>query len=62
MNRAERMAAMRVKVEQAKDDTPTSQSFIWVVPVFVCLAVMFSKDIPIKQEPKPILCVAGYCI
>ena len=59
MNR-EKAAAIRARIEQAKDETPSTSMFVWWVPVFVAMAWLTATTPQV--EPETVVCVLGWCL
>jgi len=62
MSNSEKLAAMRARVEQAKDDTPSTSMFVWFVPAMVIMAVLCKSHEIVQPEPEPFVCVLGVCL
>ena len=60
MSNSERLAAMRARVEHAKDTTPSTSMFVWFVPAMVIMAVLCKTEAVKVQEC--FMHIAGYCL
>ena len=65
----EQKAYYRMRIEQAKDETPSTGLFVWFVPVFVILAVL--SRVPMAEvhhsqkfslQDSAFVCVMGVCL
>lgn len=62
MSNSERLAAMRARVEHAKDTTPSTGAFVWFIPAMVIMAVLCKSPEIVQPEPEPYVCVLGVCL
>lgn len=54
----------RYQVERAKDNTPSTNAFVWFVPVFFLLAWICRQDLPMESHhasmPETHLVILGW--
>ena len=60
----EQKAYYRARVEQAKNDTPSTSAFIWAIPVFIALALLCRTEpaSPMALDQRDGICVMGVCL
>lgn len=59
MTPAEKRAYYMAQVEMAKDRTPSTPAFVWVVPIMVLLALTTKAE---AHKPQPETCLFGVCL
>ena len=64
----EQKAYYLARIEQAKNDTPSTSLFVWFVPVFVALALFCRTEPTPPRTPvfnlqdSAFICVMGVCL